>query len=145
MTHDDVTDTPDGRKFTAAGFKYLPAGGGNYSWQKRQGEITLHPNIGGALEKYIGVKALKPFINSNLVLEKMVPFRLLEVEGLEKAVKGLPADLMIEICQGFVAALQASFDPQSQHPKMTDRQRQMALQASFKLRHYPAVSLGLAT
>jgi hypothetical protein len=54
---------------------------------------------GGALEKYIGVKALEPFINSNLVLERMVPFRLLEVEGLEKAVKGLPADLMIEICQ----------------------------------------------
>ena len=47
---------------------------------------------GGALEKYIGVKALEPFINSRLVLERMVPFRLLEVEGLEKAVKGLPAD-----------------------------------------------------
>lgn len=35
------------------------------------------------------------------------------------------------------------------HDDVTDtpdgRQRQMALQASFKLRHYPAVSLGLAT
>jgi len=86
---------------------------------------------GGALEKYIGVRALEPFINSSLVLERMVPFRLLEVEGLEKAVKGLPADLMIEICQGFVAALQASFDVDSPHPKMTDRQRQMALKASM--------------
>lgn len=88
---------------------------------------------GGALEKYIGVKALEPFINNNLVLERMVPFRLAEVEGLEKAVKGLPADLMIEICQGFVAALQASFDPTSTHPKMTDRQRQMAMKASIFL------------
>jgi hypothetical protein len=88
---------------------------------------------GGALEKYIGVKALEPFINSDLVLERMVPFRLLEVEGLEKAVKGLPADLMIEVCQGFVAALQSSFDLQSPYPKMTDRQRQMAIKASMFL------------
>mgnify|MGYP001007972865 CR=1 FL=1 len=88
---------------------------------------------GGALEKYLGVKALEPFINSDLVLERMVPFRLLEVEGLDKAVKGLPADLMIEICQGFVAALQASFDPNSPHPRMTDRQRQMAMQAGVFL------------
>ncbi|MET2828483.1 P63C domain-containing protein [Mesorhizobium shangrilense] len=88
---------------------------------------------GGALEKYLGVKALEPFINSGLVLERMVPFRLLEVEGLEKAVKGLPADLMIEVCQGFVAALQSSFDPNSPFPKMTDRQREMAIKASMFL------------
>ena len=85
---------------------------------------------GGALEKYIAVKALEPFINKDLVLERFVPFRLLEVEGLEKAVKGLPADLMIEVCQGFGAALQSTFDPQSNHPKLTDRQIQMALKAS---------------
>ena len=72
---------------------------------------------GGALEKYIAVRALEPFINKSLVLERFVPFRLLEVEGLEKAVKGLPADLMIEVCQGFVAALQASFDPNSPIPE----------------------------
>lgn len=88
---------------------------------------------GGALEKYIGVKALEPFVDSAMVLERMVPFRLLEVEGLEKAVKGLPADLMIEVCQGFVAALQASLDPNSPYPKMTDRQRQMAIKASMFL------------
>jgi hypothetical protein len=88
---------------------------------------------GGALEKYIAVRGLEPFINKDLVLERLVPFRLLEVEGLEKAVKGLPADLMIEVCQGFVAALQASFDPNSPYPKMTDRQRQMAMKASMFL------------
>ena len=85
---------------------------------------------GGALEKYIAVKALEPFINKDLVLERFVPFRLLEVEGLEKAVKGLPADLMIEVCQGFVAALQSSFDPSSQNPRLTERQIQMAMKAS---------------
>lgn len=41
MTTEDITDTPDGRKFTEAGFKHLPAGGGMYSWQKRQGEFVL--------------------------------------------------------------------------------------------------------
>lgn len=83
-----------------------------------------------ALEKYIGVKSLEPFINKDLVLERLVPFRLPDVEGLDKAVKGLPADLMIEVCQGFVAALQASLNPNSPYPKLTDRQRQMAIQAN---------------
>jgi P63C domain len=88
---------------------------------------------GGALEKYIAVRALEPFINIDFVLERMVPFRLLEVEGLQKAVKGLPSDLLIEVCQGFVAALQASFDAQSQFPRMTGRQQQMAIKASMFL------------
>lgn len=90
---------------------------------------------GGALEKYIAVRALEPFINKDLVLERFVPFRLLEVEGLERAVKGLPADLMIEVCQGFVAALQSSLDPSrdSSQPKLTDRQMQMAMKASIFL------------
>ncbi|PZU65218.1 P63C domain-containing protein [Sphingobium sp.] len=96
-------------------------------------ELLTGVKGGGALEKYLAVKSLEPFINSALVLERMVPFRLLEVEGLEKAVKGLPADLLIEICQGFVAALQASLNPSSTYPRMTDRQRQMAMQASIFL------------
>jgi general stress protein YciG len=96
-------------------------------------EVLTGIKGGGALEKYIGVKALEPFINKENVLERLVPFRLLEVEGLEKAVKGLPADLMIELCQGFVAALQASLDPASTHPRLTDRQTQMAIKASMFL------------
>ena len=96
-------------------------------------EVLTGIRGGGALEKYIGVRALESFINKDLVLERFVPFRLLEVEGLEKAVKGLPAELMIELCQGFVAALQASLDPQSTHPRLTDRQTQMAMNASMFL------------
>jgi hypothetical protein len=88
---------------------------------------------GGALEKYIAVKALESFLNKDLVLERMVPFRLPEVEGLERAVKGLPADLFVEICQSFVKALEASFLPNSPHPRMTPRQQQMAVKASMFL------------
>jgi hypothetical protein len=87
---------------------------------------------GGDLEKYIGVSSLKPFINIDLVLEGMVSFRLPEVEGLGKSVKGLPADLLIEICRGFVAALTASNVPGSEH-SLTDRQKEMALKASMFL------------
>lgn len=88
---------------------------------------------GGALEKYVGVRALEPFISKDNLLERLIPFRLPEVEGLERAVKGLPAELMIEVCQGFVAALQASLDPRSEHPRLTERQQQMAIKASMFL------------
>lgn len=96
-------------------------------------EVLTGIKGGGALEKYIAVKALEPFISKDLMLERMVPFRLPEVEGLEKAVKGLPADLFIDICQGFVAALEWSFRLDSPHPKMTPRQQQMAIKASMFL------------
>jgi P63C domain len=88
---------------------------------------------GGALEKYIGVTALKPFINIDLVNERMVAFRLPEVEGMKKAVKGLPADLLIDICRGFVAALEASNNPEPGHPTMTQRQKEMAIKAGMFL------------
>lgn len=87
---------------------------------------------GGALEKYIGVKSLEPFINKDLVLEKMIPFRLEDVEGLNTAVKGLPADLFIDLCQSFVRALDSSLHSDSSI-KMTPRQQQMAIKAGMFL------------
>ncbi|MDH3668823.1 MAG: P63C domain-containing protein [Paracoccaceae bacterium] len=96
-------------------------------------EVLTGIKGGGALEKYIAVKALEPFIPTHLVLERMVPFRLPEVEGLEKAVKGLPADLFIDICQGFVNALEHHYSSDSIHPKLTARQQQMAVAASMFL------------
>jgi hypothetical protein len=87
---------------------------------------------GGGLEKYIGTSSLKPFINTDLVLERLVSFRLPEVEGLEKDVKGLPADLLIEICQGFVGALEAHHRPDS-GTKLTDKQQSMAFKAGMFL------------
>lgn len=88
---------------------------------------------GGGLEKYIGVSALKPFIDRESVLEGMVSFRLPEVEGLGRHVKGLPADLLIEVCRGFVNALEASNQPDSGYPPLTERQREMAVKASMFL------------
>lgn len=88
---------------------------------------------GGDLEKYLGVSSLIPFINRELILEQMVAFRLPEVEGLERAVKGLPAEAVIDICQGFVRALQASRSPDYHGPRMTARQEEMAVKASMFL------------
>ena len=96
-------------------------------------EVLTGIKGGGALEKYIAVRALEPFIPKDLVLERMVPFRLPEVEGLEKAVKGLPADLFLEICQGFVSALEYSLRRDSEYPRLTGRQQEMAMQASMFL------------
>lgn len=87
---------------------------------------------GGSLEKYLGVSALKPFIKLDLVLERMIEFRLPEVEGLERQVKGLPADLVIDICRGFVAALDAADRPGTEHP-LTERQREIAAKAAMFL------------
>jgi hypothetical protein len=42
-------------------------------------EVLTGIRGGGALEKYIAVRALEPFISLNLVLERMGPFRLPEV------------------------------------------------------------------
>lgn len=85
---------------------------------------------GGGLEKYLGVEALKPFINLDDVLEKMVVFRLPEVDGLNRQTKGLPADLLIDVCTGFVAALEAHSRPGSKQ-RLTARQIDMAVKASM--------------
>ena len=79
-------------------------------------EVLTGIKGGGGLEKYLGVSSLKPFINVDLVLERMVSFSLPEVEGLGNAVKGLPSYLFIEVCQGFVAALQASHASELLYP-----------------------------
>ncbi len=87
---------------------------------------------GGSLEKYIGVAALRPYINLEKVVARMVAFRLPEVEGLERNVRGLSADELIEICQGFVAALDESTRPNGA-VHLTSRQIEMALKASMFL------------
>lgn len=86
---------------------------------------------GGGLEKYLGVSSLKSFINLEEVLEGMVSFSLPEVEGLDRDVKGLPADLAIDIWRSFVSAMEASF---TRHDvRLTERQTAMAMRASALL------------
>jgi hypothetical protein len=95
---------------------------------------------GGAFEKYIGVTALRPFIPLERVVDRMVSFRLPEVEGLDRHVRGLPADELIEVCRGFVAALDASTRPDS-GIRLTARQTEMALRASMFLASCAKVGL----
>lgn len=95
-------------------------------------EVLTGIKGGGGLEKYLGVSNLKPFVNMDLVLEGMVAFTLPEVEGLERDVKGLPAELVIDICRGFVAAMEAAIAKPEEY-KLTARQMQMAMKASMLL------------
>lgn len=95
-------------------------------------EMLTNIKGGGGFEKYIGVVALRPFIDVERVVSHMVPFRLPEVEGLDRQVRGLPADLLIEVCRGFVSALEMSTRPDS-NVRLTSRQMDMALRASMFL------------
>jgi hypothetical protein len=62
----------------------------------------------------------------------MVEFKLPEVEGLQTQVKGLPADLAIDICRGFVAALEAS-NRAAPGTALTARQQEIAAKAGMFL------------
>jgi hypothetical protein len=86
----------------------------------------------GDLESYIRGSALKPFINTESIFPRMVAFRLPGVEALNTEVKGLPSDLFIEICQGYVAALNASNTPDS-NVSLTAKQTEMAIRAGMFL------------
>lgn len=89
----------------------------------------------GKFEGTISVASLKPFLDSESIIGQLVAFRLPDVEGLGKNVKGLPADLLIDVCRGFVAALESSYNQPSDtdYPLLTPRQREMAIQASIFL------------
>lgn len=84
----------------------------------------------GDLEGYIRSQNLRPYINKDSVVERMVSFRLPEVEQLGRDAKGLPADLMIEVCSGLVKALEASHRSEV---KLTPRQISMAIKSSMFL------------
>jgi P63C domain len=86
----------------------------------------------GDLEGYLRSNNLKPYIDKDLVVARMVSFSLPEVQQLGREVKGLPTDLLIEVCRALVAALEAS---QKQPPevKLTPRQISMAIKASMFL------------
>lgn len=93
---------------------------------------------GGDLEKYLSVVPLRPFISVPDVADRMVSFRLPEVEALGRATKGLPADLLIDVCQGFVRALEAATRGDA---KLTSRQIDMAIKASMFLSAVARVGL----
>lgn len=71
---------------------------------------------GGVLEDYIGVKALKPFINSELVLEESVDFY---IPGTQFRGRGITAEQFEAILTGYVRALGAGV-------LNTERQKEIA-------------------
>lgn len=86
----------------------------------------------GDLEGYLRSQNLKPYIDKDMVVARMVTFRLPEVEQLGRASKGLPADLLIEVCRGLVTALEAS-QREPAEVKLTPRQVSMAIKSSMFL------------
>jgi len=86
----------------------------------------------GDFESYIRAHNLKPFINAENISERMVSFRLPEVDQLRIEVKGLPHDVLLDVCRGFMKALEVSERPDS-GVKLTSRQREIAMQAGLFL------------
>ena len=72
---------------------------------------------GGNLGEYIGVSALKDFINKDVVLGESYEF---DVPGTQFRGRGITAESFISICQGYVTALQRG-------ALTTDRQREIAI------------------
>jgi P63C domain len=86
---------------------------------------------GGDLEAYLSVQVYKDFIKVEEVKQRMLAFRLPDVEGLDRNVKGLPNDLVVDICTGMVSALDAY--SHSGVPKMSARQIAIATKAGMFL------------
>jgi hypothetical protein len=78
---------------------------------------------GGNLGEYIGVSALKPFIDKDLVLGETREF---SVPGTQFRGRGISAEHFLDVCRGYVAALQSG-------ALNTDRQREIAIQCSILL------------
>ena len=86
----------------------------------------------GDLEGYLRSQNLRPFLDFDSIVDRMISFRLPEVEQLGREVKGLSADLLIETCRGLVHALEVSQRPDSD-VKLTPRQISMAIRSSMFL------------
>ena len=74
----------------------------------------------GNLGNYIGVSALKPFINSELILGELLEF---SIPGTQFLGRGLTTEHFELICRGYVQALY-------QGAPLTDRQRQIAIKCA---------------
>lgn len=77
----------------------------------------------GKLGDYVGVNALKPFIDSDLVLGETVEFH---IPGTQLTGLGISAERFLEICNAYVRAAEAG-------TLTTDRQREIAMRCSVVL------------
>jgi hypothetical protein len=85
---------------------------------------------GGALESYLGVASLQPFISVDYVLTRLITFKLKDVEMLPQEVKGMPSDVFIEICQAYVRLLEAS-RVENSGVTLTSKQEEIAIRAGI--------------
>ena len=86
---------------------------------------------GGNLGEYIGVSGLKGFVDKDLVLGETIDFF---IPGTHFRGKGITAERFLELCQGYLAALQAG-------ALTTDRQREIAMKCSVLLASCAKVGL----
>ena len=78
---------------------------------------------GGNLGEYIGVAALKPFINKDIVLGETIEYT---VPGTQFKGRGISAERFHDICQAYVSALQSK-------ALTSDRQIEIAVKCSILL------------
>jgi len=78
---------------------------------------------GGALEDYLGVKALKSFIDKDLVLEETIEFKQPKLDWITKGIK---AENFLDICRAYVNAY-------VNEKLTTSRQKEIAIQCSILL------------
>ena len=86
---------------------------------------------GGNLGEYIGVSALKPFINKDIVLGETIEYT---IPGTQFRGRGISAERFLEVCQAYVSALQAD-------ALTSDRQREIAINCSILLASCAKVGL----
>jgi hypothetical protein len=84
---------------------------------------TLAGVIASNLGDYLGVSALKPFLNSDLILGETIEFH---IPGTQLRGRGIAAERFIEILNAYVKALEAG-------KLTTERQREIAIKASIVL------------
>lgn len=76
---------------------------------------------GSALQTYIGIQPLVPFLSSKLVLEQVIDFC---IPGSSTQAKGITAENFLDICNAYVKALKSG-------TLQTERQREIAIQCSI--------------
>lgn len=86
---------------------------------------------GGDLERYIGVQALKPFINKELILEQTVEFN---IPGSQWKGRGIIAERFLDICNAYVKAFSVG-------ALTTERQQEIAINCSILLSSCAKVGL----
>lgn len=86
--------------------------------------VTALANTKSAdLAEYIGVKALNPYINKELVLAETIVFN---IPGSTYTGRGIRAEIFLDICNAYVAAF-------SEGSLTTERQREIAIRCSVLL------------